>query len=215
MFGRDGHQLLALAVFERPFDRPVERLGRTAGEGEAATEQANRLLDPLPCYFDPRRRLTAPARRAVRIGEFLLDPWAHRRRHFGRNRRRRLIIEIDHAALARLAMRAHSARKVSTSSSLVSGPKLMQRNALEISGATPIAANTALSFILPDEQALPADTAMPARSNCTSNDALDAPGSATAPMVGRRGLSSAIITPPEAVMPSFKRARRAAKRPMS
>ena len=39
-----------------------------------------------------------------------------------------------------------------------------------------MAASTRLGFMLPDEQALPADTEMPARSNCTSWLALGTPG---------------------------------------
>ena len=45
-----------------------------------------------------------------------------------------------------------------------------------MSGATPIAASTLLAFILPLEQALPAPTAKPARSNWTSWLAWSAPG---------------------------------------
>jgi hypothetical protein len=37
-----------------------------------------------------------------------------------------------------------------------------------ISLGTPIAASTLLGFMLPDEQALPAETEIPARSSCTS-----------------------------------------------
>ena len=44
------------------------------------------------------------------------------------------------------------------------------------SAGTPIAASTRLGFMLPDEQALPADTEMPARSSCTSWLALATPG---------------------------------------
>ena len=87
------------------------------------------------------------------------------------------------------------------SASLVSGPKLIRRKPFATSCGTPIAASTTLPFIAPDEQALPAETAIPARSNCTSSDALAAPGSETAPMVGMRGLLSPMITPPESFTP--------------
>ncbi len=40
----------------------------------------------------------------------------------------------------------------------------------------PMASSTRLGFMLPDEQALPADTAMPARSNWTNWLALATPG---------------------------------------
>src|SRR5881392_2396728 len=98
----------------------------------------------------------------MRICKLLLDPGLHRPRHFGRYGRCRLVIEVDHAALAAFGseIRCHSIRKRSTSASLVWGPKLMRRNPAAISAGTPIASRTALFFIAPDEQALPADTAM-------------------------------------------------------
>ena len=62
---------------------------------------------------------------------------------------------------------------------------------------------------LPDEQALPALTAMPARSSWTSIAMLVAPGSAIAPIAGIRGDSSAITTPSAAFTPcsSLERSR--------
>src|SRR5690348_17060964 len=120
----------------------------------------------------------------MRIGELLLDPRLHRPADFRGKRSGSLVVEVDHAALARAAMRCHSARKRSTSASLVSGPKLMRRKLAATSGGTSIAARTWLAFMAPDEQALPAETAIPARSNWTRSDALAAPGIATAPIVG-------------------------------
>src|SRR5579864_4609120 len=139
----------------------------------------------------------------MRIGKPLLDPGLHRPRRFGRDGRCRLVIEVDHAALAavRSEIRCHSARKRSTSAWLVWGPKLMRRYPPAISAGTPIASRTALLFIAPDEQALPAETAIPARSNWTSSDALAAPGSETAPIVAIRGLDSAMTTPPDFFTP--------------
>ena len=58
------------------------------------------------------------------------------------------------------------------------GPKLTRMTVAAISVATPIASRTWLGFMLPDEQALPAETAIPARSNWTSWLALDRPGMA-------------------------------------
>ena len=202
MLGRDGDQLAALRLLERSFQRPVERFGRAGGEGEAAASQAERLLDPVAGHFDRRGRLAAPARRADadwRISPRSTDasPRPPRARPASSPDNR----DRSCRALSRTAIRRHSARKASTSASVVSGPKLMRRNPPAISGSTPIAASTALSFILPDEQALPAETAMPARSNWTSSEALDAPGSETAPIVGSRGLSSPITTPPAALRP--------------
>ena len=52
----------------------------------------------------------------------------------------------------------------------------MRRKPLATSAASAIDASTALAFILPDEQALPAETAIPARSNWTSSDALGRAG---------------------------------------
>src|SRR5689334_18409822 len=106
----------------------------------------------------------------MRIGKFVRYPRRHCLCDLRSDRRGCLIVEVDHAALdeARSRMRCHSAMKRSTSSLLVSGPKLIRTNEDAISAATSIAAITGLAFILPDEQALPAETAMPARSNCTS-----------------------------------------------
>src|SRR5690348_10118055 len=153
----------------------------------------------------------------MRVGEFLLDPRRHRLRHFGRDWRSRLVIEVDHAAFAdaRPAICRHSDRKLSTSPSEVLGPKLSRRNPLAISAGRPIASSTSLFFILPAEQALPAETAIPARSHWTSKDALDAPGSEIAPIVGIRGLSSAMIIAPVAFTPSSRRRRSPASRSIS
>src|SRR3954452_9150255 len=101
------------------------------------------------------------------VREFLLDPGLHRLRRFGRNGSGRLVIEIDHAAcaLARAAILRHSPRKRSMSSSLVDGPKLTRMTQEAISSGTPIAERARLGFMLPEEQALPAETEMPARSS--------------------------------------------------
>src|SRR5262249_15604488 len=101
------------------------------------------------------------------IREFFLDPGRHRLGHFGSDRRGRLIIEVNHAtALCDLSrMPRHTPRNRSTSPSLVSGPKLTRMKPSAISCGTFIAASTWLAFILPEEQALPAETAIPARSN--------------------------------------------------
>src|SRR5690348_15858493 len=113
----------------------------------------------------------------MRVGELLLDPRLHRLAHVGRNGRRRLLVEVDHAAraFARLAIFRHSEKKRSTSCSLVVGPKLTRITEPATSAGTPIAASTRLGFMLPDEQALPAETEMPARSSWTSWVALATP----------------------------------------
>jgi hypothetical protein len=56
----------------------------------------------------------------------------------------------------------------SISASLVDGPKLTRMTVLATSGLKPMAPRTRLGLMLPDEQALPADTEMPARSSWTS-----------------------------------------------
>src|SRR4051812_42291722 len=106
----------------------------------------------------------------MRIGEIVVDPRLHRLHDFGRHRRRRLVIEVDHAAFAWpwSRMRRHSAMKRTMSFSIVSGPKLTRITQAAISGAMFIAWSTRLAFMLPEEQALPAEIAMPARSKWTS-----------------------------------------------
>jgi hypothetical protein len=77
-----------------------------------------------------------------------------------------------------LRIERHSERKRSISASLVAGPKLTRMAEAAMSGATTIAVSTRLGFMLPDEQALPAETEMPARSSCTNWLALATAGMA-------------------------------------
>ena len=91
---------------------------------------------------------------------------------------------MPRAEAARLAIRRHSAMKRSTSASLVEGPKLTRMTHSASDGSTPIAASTRLAFMLPLEQALPAEIAIPARSNWTNWLALVTPGIAIAPIAG-------------------------------
>src|SRR5687768_11207267 len=97
-------------------------------------------------HLDRGRRLAAPARWRVRVSELLLDPRPHCRGHFRRDRGRRLVVEVDHAARWRDAIRCHSARNASTSASLVDGPKLIRRKLDAMAGSTCIAFKTWLSF---------------------------------------------------------------------
>ena len=93
----------------------------------------------------------------------------HRLGHFGRNRRRRLIIEVDHAPRFARGSRCAAIRREAVDFGLARlWPEADAEDQPAISGGTPIAARTRLGFMLPDEQALPAETAMPARSNWTS-----------------------------------------------
>ena len=62
--------------------------------------ETDRLLDLAARDLDRGFGFTPPARRRMRIGELFLDPRTHRLGDFGRHRRRRLIIEVDHAARA-------------------------------------------------------------------------------------------------------------------
>src|SRR5258708_5930605 len=160
--------------FDGPFERPVDRFGPAARESHAAALEADRFFYLLARDFDRGLRFAAPARWRMGVGEFLLDTRLHRLCDFGRDRRRGLVIEADQAALAAVcsAMLCHSTRKRSTSASLVSGPKLIRTKLPAMSGATSIAARTRLCFIAPADQALPDDTAIPARSSCTSKNAL-------------------------------------------
>ena len=69
-------------------------------KASAAALEPKRLLDLLASNFDRGVGLASPARRRMGVGEPVFGPWPHRVRDFGRDRRRRLIIEIDHAASA-------------------------------------------------------------------------------------------------------------------
>ena len=60
--------------------------------------QPDRPIDLLARDLDRSRGLVPPVRGRVRIGELLGDPRLHRLGHFGRDWRRRLIVEVDHAA---------------------------------------------------------------------------------------------------------------------
>src|SRR5690349_21626181 len=103
----------------------------------------------------------------MRIGELVLDPGLHCLANLRSDRRGRLIVEVDHAALeeARSRMPRQAATNLSMSLLVLAGPKLTRMTVGAISAGTLIAASTRLGFMLPEEQALPADTAMPARSN--------------------------------------------------
>ena len=123
MLGRDGDDPVAAssAAFSTvPLSAQLSASVALPVKATLPPLQADRLLDLLARDLDRRRGLVAPARRRMRVGELLLDPGLHRLGDFGRDGRRRLIIEVDHAAsrLARLAIRRHSARKRSTSASL-------------------------------------------------------------------------------------------------
>ena len=66
----------------------------------------------------------------------------------------------------RLQKRTAWPRVAGYETALVDGPKLIRRKLDAISGSSCIALRTWLSFIAPLEQALPAETAIPARSSC-------------------------------------------------
>src|SRR4028119_553370 len=75
------------------------------------------------------------------------------------------------------------------------------------SSLQPIAVRTWLVFWLPEEQALPAETAMPARSSCIIWAAPVTPGMRQAPIVAIRGEASATTSPPARRIPSSSRSR--------
>ena len=72
MLGREGDDPVAAVrrLLERALERPVERLGRASGEGEAAAVQPDRLLDLLARDLDRRRGLAAPARGECGLANF-------------------------------------------------------------------------------------------------------------------------------------------------
>ena len=73
-----------------------------------------------------------------------------------------------------------AAANASTSASVVFHPNDTRIVRAATSGSTPIAANTALVFMLPEEQALPCDTAKPIISNRITCAVADMPGIAIA-----------------------------------
>src|SRR3546814_2152906 len=112
---------------------------------------------------------------AVRIGELVAQQRDHRIEDFGRERRRRLIVEID-GHRARSAISVQAATKRYTSASLVSGPKLTRTTSPARASYQPMARRTWRVLSEPAEQALPAETEMPARSNWISWARAERPG---------------------------------------
>src|SRR5205085_2174970 len=102
-------------IFHRAFQRPVEGLGGTSGEGQGAALETDRLLYLLARDLDRGLRLIAPARWRMRVGELLFDPRVHSPGDFRRGWSRRLVVEVDHAAFALAAIRRHSPRNRSIS----------------------------------------------------------------------------------------------------
>src|SRR3954470_6255775 len=98
MLGRDRDDPVAALrrLLDRALERPVDRLGRAAGEGDAAPTEIDPFGDLPARYLDRRFRFMPPARRRMWIGEFLLDPRTHRPGDFRRDGRSRLIVEVDH-----------------------------------------------------------------------------------------------------------------------
>src|SRR5690242_10053702 len=116
--------------------------------------------------------------RRMRVGVLALEPGQHRGERLERERRGRLVIEIGHAAKLRVsrAIWRQAWMKRVTSASPVVRPKLTRTTSREAASAQPIAASTWLGFMLPDEQAEPAETEMPARSKRISCAAAAVPG---------------------------------------
>ena len=61
MFGGDGDDLAPLALLDRALDRPVERLGRAAGEDEPSLVEPDRGQHLVARMLDRRRRLARPS----------------------------------------------------------------------------------------------------------------------------------------------------------
>ena len=96
------------------------------------------------------------------------------------------------------------------------GPKLTRMTAAGDLGRDAHRGEHALGFMLPDEQALPADTAIPARSSCTSASALPRRAWRRRRWSAMRGAPRAITTPPAAAIAVARAARAsAARRSMS
>src|SRR4029453_6802530 len=87
-------------LLDRALERPIDRLGRTAGEGDASALEADRVLNLLTRHLDCRLGLVTPAGGRMRVGELFLDPRLHRFCDLMRNGSRRLVVEVDHAAFA-------------------------------------------------------------------------------------------------------------------
>ena len=76
---------------------------------------------------------------------------------------RRIVFGLERPEIKAIAVQA--ARKRSTSASQVCGPKLTRTTSLATASSHPMACSTWLVLSEPDEQALPAETEMPAISN--------------------------------------------------
>jgi hypothetical protein len=165
---------------ECALQRPVQRLGGAGGEVEAA----------LPCRRAKSRRhllarvlhgsggLAAEAVGAMGVGEFVVEPRAHRGRRLGSERGGGLIVEVDRASCGSLAL-SQPLPGGGESVDFGCGGLRAEADAHHFArGASvhPIAVSTWLTFIVPEEQALPADTAMPARSNWMSCASEETPG---------------------------------------
>src|SRR3546814_659075 len=175
VFGGDRHQPpppLARCAHD-PFQRPIDRLGRAAGEEHALGLLVQYRCDLCAGHLHRRIGFAPVTMRRMGIAEAILQIGHHSGSRFGRERRCCLIIEVDrtsHAAstLALICNSRHAARKQSISAMQVCGANETRMTSRATSGSSPIAASTWLGFIEPDEQAAPADTAIPARSKWMS-----------------------------------------------
>src|SRR5436190_23190579 len=86
--------------------------------------------------------------------------------------------------------------KRSISDSVVLGPRLTRTPARARCGGTPMAASTCDGWTLPEEQAAPADTATPSRSNAMTAVSAFIPGTANNVVLGSRSDSVAKMTTP-------------------
>ena len=101
---------------------------------------------------------------------------------------------LRRAARIRAMTLANAIAKRSTSASVDAQPRLKRMAPRASSGRTPIAASTCDGATLPDEQAEPELTAIPARSSAIISVAASTPGTAKQTVLGSRGAVSAKIT---------------------
>ncbi len=193
MFGRDGDDPVALRLVASafsivPFERPVDRLGRAPGEGDAAAVEPDASSTWSRAHARSRRPPRGPSARASADWRTGPPPTAASRRR------------LRAPAASSPGNRDRSCRRATAS--LGESPPFGEEavdvglarvrpeadpkdSRAAISGSTPMAASTWLAFRLARRAgAARPQTAIPARSSWTSIAMLVAPGSAMAPMVG-------------------------------
>ena len=193
MLGRDGDDPFAAVrrLLDRALERPVERLGRAPVKARRPPWQPD--APARPACAQPRSPPRPPGPSATASEDWRISPRSTaasppplpaRPESSPDSRGRSCRLDAARPRCAR-----HSATKASTSASLVSGPKLTRRKPTRnLGGHAHRRQHHGSPSCLPDEQALPAETAIPARSNWTSWLALRRPASRTRRSSAMRGL---------------------------